>query len=951
MKLIIFLSALVFAFFNGSISLAQRIGHANENWKIIKTAHFDVIVSAKQQDLGLHYASVAEKAYQRLSQIFTQNTERIILIVNDTTDITNGYATRIPYPHIMAFTVPANDHDSLSESGEWARELIVHELTHILQFEPATGFYSVLRPLFGTIIAPNLLMPLWWKEGMAVELETQLTPRGRLRSTYQDAMIRSWTLDDSLLQFTLPQANEALPSWPYGSRPYVFGSLFFSQLNYTTKDIKSSAYLANRQGERVPYFVETPMQELTQGSYEQLYNAALEDNKANAKAQIQMLNAAPLSELQEVPQNNLTSLRPTYSHPFSLLAFIQSTDGKDRIHVQALNGDSLNLKRLPSEGIQSLEFHPTEKKLLYTKTDLVDSYHNFSNVYVYDLETQRSKKIDNTQRARAASYSDDGSQITYVTTFGGQTQIRTLNLDTNTSRFVINSTVHSRYESPIFWDNNTLLAVKISRDGDRKLVRLNLQNNTESVATLQMPQIRFLKKINNSLYFTSTANGVNNLYKSTNLETAQPISHLMTGTWSFDIDPTETQAWVSVMTSSGFKVQKLTLKPEGLSHPLPKISNTIADRYTFQEAQYEPIRYSLKDYGASSYLLPSYWIPFVSTSTSSRGIYLLAQTSGHDPLNRHVYSLAVGYETELNRADFNGVYRNSTTSVPFQISSLVYSRAVGNTRNIVQTTTHALSLLPDMFWFNKNVSAEIGVQLQEVDYTTKSEHWGPFLQASYQDYEQTLFQISPENGWGGILKFEKNYKLKDESLNGIARDYEKASATLIGFTSYGLPEHHAIKAAASGLMTFSGVAGRYGASSASQFLMHDALVGSQFVNRAYAPAQFYGRSMWAANIEYRFPLTEINTGSGSDPYFLKRLSGAVVVDGLGVEGAGMEEDLVTPRALSLNESIWGTGAEIKLETTIGYILPMNFVLGYYHPHSPVFASSGHLGLSLQIGGF
>jgi hypothetical protein len=54
--------------------------------------------------------------------------------------------------------------------------------------------------------------------------------------------------------------------------------------------------------------------------------------------------------------------------------------------------------------------------------------------------------------------------------------------------------------------------------------------------------------------------------------------------------------------------------------------------------------------------------------------------------------------------------------------------------------------------------------------------------------------------------------------------------------------------------------------------------------------------------------------------------------------------------LKLNESIWNTGLELKLESTIGYVLPMNFVLGYYIPHSPLYASGSQLGLSLQIGG-
>src|SRR4051812_20057161 len=117
-----FLAACICLFFveYPVISHAQRIGRANEIWKTIKTEHFDVIVNADQLDLGLYYARAAEQAYQNLSGVFSAMTEKIVIVVNDTTDISNGYATRIPYPYIMAFSVPVGDHDALSEAGDWA---------------------------------------------------------------------------------------------------------------------------------------------------------------------------------------------------------------------------------------------------------------------------------------------------------------------------------------------------------------------------------------------------------------------------------------------------------------------------------------------------------------------------------------------------------------------------------------------------------------------------------------------------------------------------------------------------------------------------------------------------------------------------------------------------------------------------------------------------------------
>ena len=218
---------------------------------------------------------------------------------------------------------------------------------------------------------------------------------------------------------------------------------------------------------------------------------------------------------------------------------------------------------------------------------------------------------------------------------------------------------------------------------------------------------------------------------------------------------------------------------------------------------------------------------------------------------------------------------------------------------------------------------------------------------SYLVFSKYIFHISAEDGLGATLKYEKLYLNRDET-DGVARDYDKLQATAIGFFSKWLPDHHAVKARVSGLMTFQTVLARYGASSSTQFLEDDGLT-PQYVVRGYAPAQFFGRNIWNANLEYRFPLTTVERGSGTDAYFLKRISGAVVTDALGVDGFGYAEDL-TNQPLKSSQTIASSGVELKLESTIGYVLPLNFILGYYWPFSPQYASASSLGLSLQIGG-
>lgn len=954
-----------------SLTSAQRIGLSSENWKIIKTQHFDVIYTAKQQDLGLYYANVAERAYENLATVFINRPDnRIVIVVNDTTDISNGYATLIPYAHIMAFSVQVGKQDSLSEAGDWGRELITHEMTHIMQLEPASGMYKFIRPILGTIVAPNILMPLWWKEGMAVEMETQFSPQGRARSSYQDASIRAFVLDKKLFEHTLPRANEVLPSWPYGSRPYLFGSLFWGSLIRDTST-NAANQIANRQGERVPYFVEEPMRELTQKTYEEQYNKALTEAEENANVQLTKLQEQTLDVVQPIQTIGQSTAYPAWSDKFKILAFLEHIEDETSVGFQNEAGERIDLNKVPKGTLTSLEFHPLAKKILFSKVDDFNSKYKVSDLYIYDLETQKTDRLTQNQRARDASFLENGKKIVFISTYSGRTQIRILDVETKKLETLISSSYKERFQSPIFWSDSEILYSKVPENGGAQLFKINLSDKKEVAIKLSsisagrtktgltmkagpfagteakntsdssLKNIRFLRKKEKNLYFTSTENGVNNIYVSSDLKSAVPMTHVPVGIWSFDVDISKQKAWGSHMTSAGFQVAAVDLKTRAT---LPVIENKLSANYKYVDKKTADKNYTSEDYSSGSYLWPQYWIPFIATSTTGKGVYFQAQTSGHDPVNIHEYALLGNYDTDLQKGGFQGFYLNSSTSIPVQISALIHSQAFGTNENVVETKTAAIGILPDVFQISKKMKFETGLEFQQTEIQdSMTQHWGPYATLQYQDYSQNIFEISPDHGWGGYLKYEHWKNIKD------SRDYNKVLGSVVGYFSPWLPTHHAFMTRLSTLMTFESLPARFGTSNGSLFANSDLII-PQFVLRGYTPSQFYGRSVWNTNIEYRFPIKRLENGTGTDPYFLKRISGALVTDGLGVEGGSLTEDLVFQRR-ALNESFWSSGAEIKFETTIGYVLPMNFVLGFYQPYSPLYRSSAQFGLNIQIGGF
>ena len=165
-------------------------------------------------------------------------------------------------------------------------EVILHEYTHILTFEPSNSFYSPLRYLFGSVVKPNALLPLWYQEGSAVLMETAFTKYGRLRSPLYSAQLRAYTQDDLLERESFDQINStSVPTWPYGQRPYFFGSLITNEIAQK-KDLKSIGLLNQSYSKRIPFLIQNPAKEIVGKNYFELFDEFKKNLKQKAKDQI-----------------------------------------------------------------------------------------------------------------------------------------------------------------------------------------------------------------------------------------------------------------------------------------------------------------------------------------------------------------------------------------------------------------------------------------------------------------------------------------------------------------------------------------------------------------------------------------------------------------------------------------------------------------------------------------
>ncbi|MGZ3722364.1 MAG: hypothetical protein ACXVA9_05510, partial [Bdellovibrionales bacterium] len=264
------------------------------NYRVLTTPHFEIIFRDEQRDLAKRYALAAEQAFELLMPIFSEGPAVTTILISDDTDGSNGMASFLPYPMITVYPVLPTTIDSIDDYGDWPLEMIVHEYTHILNMYPRHGVYAPFKYLFGSVIRPNAILPKWYLEGLAVNLESHLTDHGRLRANETFATARALAMQDKLHLEDIAKINEQeLGTFPYGNRPYVFGGWWWNNVQ-NQQGAKVIEIWNQNFSRRIPFFLNGPMREQTGQTAIELLTSTEDDLKVEAEKELKVLgNASP----------------------------------------------------------------------------------------------------------------------------------------------------------------------------------------------------------------------------------------------------------------------------------------------------------------------------------------------------------------------------------------------------------------------------------------------------------------------------------------------------------------------------------------------------------------------------------------------------------------------------------------------------------------------------------
>lgn len=937
-----FLAPMALVLLLAQSSLAASVDY-KIHWRTLRTPHFEIIYDRDHKDVAENYAVAAEQAYEVLCTRFSEQPSKTTIVLNDRTDQANGMATFLPYTMIQIYPVLPDSLTTLDYYGDWPVEMVMHEYTHINAFTPVHGWLKPFNYIFGSIAHPTGLLPRWWHEGLAVESETRFTTFGRLKSPRLSAELRAMAQDGTLKRETIDRINETiLPEFPYGDRPYLLGSILWEHmLQNGPPDLVET--LTQRYSRRLPWLINGPVKDLFGVNYAQLLEQTYNEVEKNTFAQIDLIQAQHKESYQLFPDLDMEAFQPSISPDGDHLIFL--TGSLRRFQIRMINRTgSESFRGLKSERVANvlaatrLSWFPDSQSFVYDSIDESDPYHDYRELFRYDIKTGETTRLTKNLRAQDPSVSPDGQKIVFVGNKPGQHWLGLLDLAHHSTKTLFHPGLSIRLNHPEFIANDQIAFTGRNTQGQERLYVYNLNDGKMKTVVSRKTELRRPTKTPYGLLVADTSSGVENIaVVDVDQQTIQPITNTTTDMQSADYD-SRTKELIGVRYT-GHGRRLITTAPT--NDILPTIGSVVPakwptpptlvkiDKSEIQEESYQPWEY----------MYPRYWMPFLYPVYN--GVFMQAITSVADPAGINSYNASLSYDTVTGRPSYSFQYTNASLPPDIDLSYIreqSYLSASGFVLDEQTAQGDFSFFLPGM---GRHWKMLTGYMLDHIDSPLGSQNLnrqGPVVTLSYNNWNDSFAE-----GAGTSLQLTQEQFLHGPNQAAYGRSY----ASFTQAWKKWLPQTHRIVLTGRGMLApnlpVSDILSLGDGSLGANYLVP--LTNSPFLFRGYGNGTFVGRRVINWNLEYQFPLMTEATGWGTLPVFFRGMDGAVVFDGIGVDGYGYDhkDDLYHSR--KLGNIALSTGFEARLNTTLAYQLPVTWIVGLYEG----FDKTAGQGLSVFLG--
>jgi len=905
-------------------------------WQQTETDHFIIVFDETYQEAAQKVAAVADQIHEQVTGLLQYSpADKTYIILTDHVDFINGYANPLPNNKIGLYLREAGSGDGFFgiHSPDWLEMVLTHEYTHIVHLDMVNGFNAYGRRIFGRIVLPNVGLPMWMIEGLAVYTETKWQD-GRGYHPHYAMMMRTEILEDRFKHLDQMSAI-GYREWPMGTVYYLYG-YFFMQYLVDTYGEDSIVQLSLKNSENPPIFGGDIFKEVYNGKkVKDLWEEWRESMRQRYEAQIAEIRTNPVTETLPVSTSGYGTQAPVFSPDNQYVYYIEAGAHDSPALVQVRLRD--NQKKRLVEGSFSGNFSLSAdgRKIYFCQNDYYRAFSVYSDLYELNIQSRKTHRLTHGMRAFDPAVSPDGSFLVFSTTYAGSMNLMRMDLETRAITPLVETSDHTQIAHPAFSSDGSRIAVQMWKEGGFQDIYLMNSDGSDVMALISdkaTDASPVWGREDEYIFFHSDRTGVPNIFAySLKDRTLFQVTNVLTGVFDPDVDPEGTRLAVECYSGNGMDIHLIEL-----------------DRATWRETSYtfddEPVpgQYAAADdtsieaeqYNAFPSLLPKFWMPV--WGEDEEGYQLGITTAAIDALGQHDYYLVALYGLESERFGFYVSYTNQQ----FYPAVTLFG----------SDSAHAF---PDIFrndaekkrtyWqreqnFGVDISfpvyqtreAQVGMALgyrynkmsalQDGELLTPPPDEGVLsgvaVEVILQNLDASIYAISPENG----VLASVTYRHDDKDLGGdFTLDTVAGDARV--YLEIPKLQHHVFALRAIGGMS-EGDTLEQGLFQLGGYNLNTGLAGPdhhRYFLRGYESNALSGNRFALGSAEYRFPFWYPQRGFGSGWLFFDSLVGTVFYD------TGNAWDGET----EFNDFKHGIGGEVRLNVGLQHgAIPLTLRLGY-----------------------
>lgn len=927
-----------------SLSNAQA-GDGRVDWFTVESEHFIVTYHEPLGDVARRVALVAERAHEVMAPGLGHTPDKKThIVVDDTTDSSNGFARVIPRNAIRIFASAPPSKSDLADHDDWLYALVAHEYAHILHLDNIDGLPKFVNKVIGKTWAPNQLQPRWIIEGIATYEESRHSSGGRLRHGLFGMILRMGTLAGD--ERDLDEMSNGPRVWPHGNTAYLYGSHFLKYIFDRHGDDKVAKMSYNFGSNPIPYGLNRSIRLATGYGFDELHQGWKTFRKEHYSLEQEAVERAGRREGRRLTFSGQVNFNPRYTR-----------DGKNIIWQHGPGDEEGQYAIMPSDGHfaqratyaivdRSGEFDVlSDGSMILEQTDVYRAEYSSQELYRWDPRTERMHRFTKRKRLRDPAVSPDERQVAFVMTGQARRRLAVMDLIPEAEPRVIWEG-EGRFDQafdPAWSPDGSRVAFSAWRTGGYRdilvvdlasgKVRELAKDRAHDVDPAFDPSGRYL-------YYSSDRSGIFNVY-AYDLQTEElwQVTNVLGCAVAPAVSPNGKHITYQGYVAKGFELYQIPVDQNAWTEAEVYI-NDRPDSVVIKEGDYEVS--APRPYQPLETLAPQRFDLQVDAVNQRFNLQLV----GNDVVGHHSFNLGGTADLGTGNVDIGGSYsynrlwpglRLAATRTIAERGGFVIDHR--NTRYVEEHLGATASIsLPVLRRAEGSGSIALSY---DYDYLRKveDEFQGPdpndalprlpesdvtiaglAMRFSYADTKGAVYTLGPQLGRAITLSMRVDHPALGSDFRSLNLDYrlhsyyklpwgrtpvlsmrvnggirvtdrERVSRFRLG----GVPEQDVVRS-----------------------ILEDIRAGSTGFLRGYEPGSVSGQQFHLANIEYRQELWDIETGAATLPFYLRKLHLAGLLDaGNAFNGEIDPKEFKTSLGLSL-----------RLDMLIGYFIPGSLDIGY-----------------------